>query len=86
MQLNVWIPDPPPRRDPEREGVVRDFLGHWGPSVPAEAGDAVPPDFDAQCEAMLGGGAPDHLVRDRVVSSSLRGVPQGKRHTLVRCG
>ena len=34
VQLNVWIPDPPPRRDPERESVVRDFLGRWGPPGP----------------------------------------------------
>jgi nitronate monooxygenase len=57
-QLNVWIPDPPPRRDPDREGAVRDFLGRWGPSVPVEAGNAVPPDFDAQCEAMLAAAPP----------------------------
>ena len=47
------LPDPPPPRDPERESDIRNFLGQWGPSVPAEAGDAVPPDFAAQCEAML---------------------------------
>src|SRR5215213_7107617 len=58
VQLNVWIPDPPPRRDPERESVVRDFLGRWGPSVPVAAGDAVPPDFEAQCEAMLAAAPP----------------------------
>jgi nitronate monooxygenase len=58
VQLNVWIPDPPPRRDPERECVVRDFLGRWGPSVPVAAGDAVPPDFEAQCEAMLAAAPP----------------------------
>ena len=25
----------------------------WGPSVPVSAGDAIPPDFDAQCETFL---------------------------------
>lgn len=53
FQLNLWIPDPPPRRDPENESRVRAFLGNWGPEVPHEAGDATPPDFAAQCEAML---------------------------------
>lgn len=53
VQLNVWIPDPPPQRDPERERLMRDHLGQWGPPVPAEAGDAAPPNFSAQCEAML---------------------------------
>jgi nitronate monooxygenase len=52
-QLNNWIPDPAPSRDPAREAAVRDFLGQWGPAVPPEAGDATPPDFNAQFEAML---------------------------------
>jgi len=53
FQLNIWIPDPAPTRDPERESQVRDFLGKWGPAVAPEAGDALPPNFDAQCDAML---------------------------------
>jgi len=53
FQLNVWIPDPKPRRDPDAEGRVRRFLAAWGPPVPPAAGDAVPPDFDAQCETFL---------------------------------
>ena len=56
FQLNLWIPDPPPVRDPAAEGRVREFLGAWGPEVPPEAGDAAPPDFAAQCEAMLEAG------------------------------
>ena len=53
FQLNTWIPDPPPGRDADHERCVRDFLAGWGPTVPAEAGDARPPDFEAQCEVML---------------------------------
>ena len=53
FQLNTWIPDPPPVRDFEHEARVRAFLGQWGPAVPEAAGDATPPDFSAQCEAML---------------------------------
>ncbi|MGD9616565.1 MAG: NAD(P)H-dependent flavin oxidoreductase [Alphaproteobacteria bacterium] len=53
FQINLWVPDPPPLRDPEHERLVRDFLGKWGPQVPPEAGDARPFDFDAQCEAMI---------------------------------
>jgi nitronate monooxygenase len=53
FQINLWIPDPPPDRDPEREREVREFLGRWGPPVTAEAGDAEPVDFAAQCEALL---------------------------------
>ena len=53
FQLNTWIPDPPPRRDAPHERAVRAFLAKWGPEVPADAGDAGPPDFAEQCEAML---------------------------------
>ena len=56
FQINLWIPDPAPERDAEAEQAVRAFLGGWGPEVPAEAGDARPPDFDAQCAAILEAG------------------------------
>lgn len=58
FQLNLWIPDPPPRRDEAHEERVRAFLAHWGPPVPADAGDRGPPDFTAQCEALLAAGPP----------------------------
>jgi nitronate monooxygenase len=56
FQLNLWIPDPPPERDSANEARVRQFLSQWGPEVPADAGDATPLDFAAQCEAMLAAG------------------------------
>ncbi|MCM0019295.1 MAG: nitronate monooxygenase [Tagaea sp.] len=56
FQLNLWIPDPPPSRDPANEARLRDFLGKFGPAVAPAAGDAAPPDFDAQCEAVLDAG------------------------------
>ena len=58
VQLNVWIPDPPPVRDAEAEASMRAYLGQWGPPVAADAGDAVPPDFSEQCEAMLDAAPP----------------------------
>jgi nitronate monooxygenase len=58
FQLNLWIPDPPPKRDAAHEAEVRGFLAQWGPPVPPEAGDATPPDFEAQCEALLKVGPP----------------------------
>jgi nitronate monooxygenase len=45
---------------------VREFLASWGPPVPPEAGDATPPDFAAQCDALLEASPP--------VVSSVMGV------------
>src|SRR3984893_18800072 len=53
FQLNLWIPDPQPKRAAAAEDAVRAFLRAWGPEVAREAGDGTPPDFAAQCEAML---------------------------------
>ena len=53
FQLNLWVPDPPPARNPSHEEAVRAFLAQWGPEVPADAGDAAPPDFAAQCDALV---------------------------------
>ena len=58
FQLNLWVPDPPPQRDRAAEDAVRAFLREWGPEVPPEAGDVLPLDFSAQCEAMLDVGPP----------------------------
>src|SRR5581483_72896 len=52
-QLNLWIPDPPPTRDPGHEQRVRAFLSDWGPPPAEDAGDATLPEFVAQCEALL---------------------------------
>lgn len=53
LQLNLWVPDPQPVRDAAHESRLREFLAQWGPAVPPEAGDARPPDFAAQCAALL---------------------------------
>ena len=58
FQINLWVPDPPPKRDAVHEARVRAFLAAWGPPVAAEAGDAVPLDFSAQCEALLAAAPP----------------------------
>ena len=58
FQLNLWIPDPTPKRDMIAEEAVRQFLGNWGPEVARDAGNFTLPDFAAQCEAMLEIGPP----------------------------
>ena len=58
FQINLWIPDPPPRRDAAGEDAVRRFLANWGPEVGREAGEVKQPKFDAQCDAMLEAGPP----------------------------
>ena len=70
FQINLWIPDPPATRDAAAEAAVRQFLGEWGPPVPPSAGDAVPLDFAAQCEAVLQAGP-------AVVSSIMGVYPAG---------
>lgn len=62
LQVNLWVPDPPPQRDAAHEARVRAFLAGFGPEVPPSAGDTRPPDFEAQCEALL-------AVRPAAVSS-----------------
>ena len=58
FQINLWVPDPAPRRDAPHEAAVRGFLGQWGPAVPPDAGDMVPQNFDAQCQALLDAAPP----------------------------
>lgn len=53
LQLNLWVPDPPPRRDAAHEARVAAFLAQHGPPVPAGAGDAALPQFDAQLDAIV---------------------------------
>lgn len=69
LQMNIWVPDPPPLRDAERERRMREFLGQWGPAVAENAGDAPLLDYDAQCAAML-------AATPRVVSSIMGLFPE----------
>ena len=65
-QINLWVPDPAPARDASAEAATRAFLALWGPDVAADAGDAMPADFDAQCAALL--------AARPAVASSIMGV------------
>jgi nitronate monooxygenase len=58
FQLNTWIRDPPPVRDAAHEDRVRAFLAQWGPPVSPDAGNGTPPDFTAQCDAILAAAPP----------------------------
>lgn len=69
FQINLWIPDPSPKRDLEAEARHRDFLASWGPPVPPEAGDLKPPNFDDQCQAAL-------QAKPKAISSIMGLYPQ----------
>jgi nitronate monooxygenase len=79
FQLNLWVPDPPALRDAAHEAELRAFLGKWGPEVPAYAGDAAPPDFATQCEALLEAAPP-------IVSSVMGLYPPDFVHRLKQRG
>jgi len=79
FQFNLWIPDPPPARNPAHEACLREFLSAWGPAVAENAGDARPPDFAAQCEALL-------TAAPRVASSIMGVYPTSFVRRLKECG
>ncbi|HEX4664143.1 MAG TPA: nitronate monooxygenase [Terriglobales bacterium] len=70
FQINLWIPGDPAVRDFELEKRQREFLAMWGPPVPPEAGDAMLPEFSAQCQAMLS-------VAPKAISSIMGLYPPG---------
>lgn len=54
LQMNLWIPDPPPRRDASHEERVAAFLAQWGPPVDVRAAlSAAGPVFDEQVDALI---------------------------------
>ena len=69
FQFNLWIPDPPPIRDAKAESATRAFLAKWGPEVAEDAATSTPPNFDAQCAAVL-------AARPTVVSSIMGIFPE----------
>ena len=69
FQFNLWIPDPPPARDPAAEELVRGFLAKWGPAIGEDAGNVSLPNFADQCEAML-------AAQPAVISSIMGLYPQ----------
>jgi nitronate monooxygenase len=76
LQLNLWVPDPPPTRDAAHEARVAAFLSQHGPAVPAGAADAVPPDFEAQLDAVI-------AARPAVLST-IMGLPTAAQAARLR--
>ena len=79
FQINLWVPDPPPQRHAAQEQALCGFLGGWGPAVVPAAGDAMPPDFDAQCAALL-------ALRPPIVSSVMGLYPPALVQQLKAAG
>jgi nitronate monooxygenase len=52
-QINLWVPDPPPPRDPVREAAVVAAMAAWGPAPKPLGNGPWLQDFEAQCEALL---------------------------------
>ncbi len=52
FQMNLWVPDPTPRRDANHERSVLNFLESWG-TLPAELSAEIPVPFADQCEALI---------------------------------
>lgn len=53
FQLNLWVPDAEPQRNPDHETKLRTYLKAWGPEVSAKEANDTPPNFESQCEALL---------------------------------
>jgi nitronate monooxygenase len=79
LQLNTWMPDPPPRRDRDAEARVRAFMQQWGPEVPESAGEVVLPDVAAQCAVFL-------ELKPAVVSSIMGLLPPAYAAQLKAAG
>ena len=82
FQLNTWVPDPPPLRDPAREAQVRAFLGQWGPAAPPGSRRRGHAGFSRAMRSDVGRGATDHFLRYGLVPAGIRLPAKGKGHRL----
>lgn len=65
LQINLWVPGPPPRSDATQEAAMRAFLSRWTPGGNFDASPPEPlPDFGSQGRALL-------EARPRIVSSTM---------------
>jgi nitronate monooxygenase len=58
VQINLWVPDPPPLRDAAREEAARQAFARLGPLPPEPGPGPFAQDFAAQCEAVLAAAPP----------------------------
>ena len=72
FQINLWVPDPPPRRDSEHERLVREFLGRWGPPVrPEPVASSLPrPISEVAIPGLLGVGANSRSLNDAALAAA----------------
>ena len=53
FQVNLWMPDPEPKRDLSHERLLAKALSDWGPSVDEDVANTPLIHFDSQIEAVL---------------------------------
>lgn len=56
FQMNLWIPDPAPERDPAREAAAQAFVARWHAETPPPPAALDGQDFEAQCAAVIEAG------------------------------
>ena len=82
-QLNLWVPDPPPRRDAGQERLLREFLSDWGPHAGGGRRRCEAAGLRRPMRGSAGGTAADRLVGDGTVSERVRCQAEARWHRLV---
>ena len=84
FNLNLWIPDPPPRRDAERRGRRARLPARLGTGGGARGGRRRAARLRRPVRGHAGGRADHHLLDHGPLSAGLRRAPEGQGHKMVR--
>ena len=84
FQFNLWIPDPPPRRDAAHEAAMRAFLKSWGPEVARRGRRRDATRFRRAVRRAARSRAGDRLVDHGRLSARFCRADEVARHQMVR--